>query len=115
MISFVIQPLGNMYFFGLAWPSGRVLLTSDIYTSQTACELAVEAVIKNTQQPERFVKKTLTGRRLYFAIVNEDGDDLAMSAIYRSERERINAMDAVQKYAMTAKIKIDMKLSITLH
>lgn len=106
MGKFVITTRKNSEFqFVLKAGNGQVILSSEGYTTKSACSNGIESVRKNSVIEERFDKKTSTNGKPYFNLKASNGQIIGNSEMYESESARDNGIASVSKNAPDATIE----------
>jgi uncharacterized protein YegP (UPF0339 family) len=104
MGKFVITKRTNGEFqFNLKAGNGQTILASEGYSTKANCENGIESVRKNSQDDNRFDKKTSSNGKSYFNLKATNGQIVGTSEMYESNESRdkgiesvkINAPDAV--------------------
>jgi len=90
--------------FNLKAGNGQVILTSEGYTTKSACNNGIESVRKNSQDDSRFDRKTSTNGKPYFNLKASNGQIIGNSEMYESEASRDNGIASVTKNAPDAEI-----------
>ena len=86
MGKFVITVRKNGEFqFNLKASNGQVILTSEGYTTKTACLNGVESVRKNIQDPAKFEVKVAKNGKPFFNLKASNGQVIGASQMYASE------------------------------
>lgn len=86
MGKFVITVRKNGEFqFNLKASNGQVVLTSEGYTTKTACLNGVESVRKNSQDPAKFEVKVAKNGKPFFNLKASNGQVIGASQMYASE------------------------------
>ena len=86
MGKFVITVRKNGEFqFNLKASNGQVVLTSEGYTTKTACLNGVESVRKNSQDPKKFEVKVAKNGKPFFNLKASNGQVIGASQMYASE------------------------------
>lgn len=105
MGKFVITTRKNGEFqFNLVAGNGQVILTSEGYTTKTACLNGVESVKKNSQDDARFERKTTDSGAFRFNLKASNGQVIGTSENYTSEAGRDNGIESVKKNAPDAPV-----------
>ena len=105
MAKFVITVRKNGEFqFNLKASNGEVILTSEGYTTKSACLNGVESVKKNAVEEKRFEKLVAKNGKPYFTLKATNGQIIGQSQMYASERNRNNGIASVMKNAPVAEI-----------
>ncbi len=71
--------------FRLKASNGQNILASEGYKSKKSCLNGVESVKKNSQNPDRFVKKTTPSGKYRFSLTASNGQIVGVSQNYDSE------------------------------
>lgn len=105
MAKFEISMRKNGEFqFNLKASNGEVILTSEGYTTKSACLNGVESVKKNATVEERYEKLVAKNGKPYFNLKATNGQIIGQSQMYASERNRDNGIASVMKNAPVAEI-----------
>ena len=105
MGKFVISVRKNGEFqFNLKATNGQVILTSEGYTTKTACLNGVESVKKNAAVEARFEVKVAKNGKPYFNLKSTNGQVIGASQMYSSEVTMKNGIASVAKNAPDAPI-----------
>lgn len=106
MGTFEIKTRSNGEFhFNLKAPNGKVILTSESYTTKAACKNGIESVKTNSQLPERYEKLTAKSGQLYFNLHAANSQVIGTSEMYESESGRDNGIKSVRENAPGAEIR----------
>lgn len=90
--------------FNLKAGNGQVILTSEGYTTKSACLNGIESVKKNAPDDGRFERKTSSNGKPYFNLKASNGQIIGNSEMYESETSRENGIESVKKNAPDAEI-----------
>ena len=105
MGKFVITTRKNGEFqFNLKASNGQVILTSEGYTTKTACLNGVESVRKNAVVPERFEVKVAKNGKPFFNLKASNGQVVGSSQMYASEETLKKGIASVAKNAPEAPV-----------
>ena len=105
MCKFVITVRKNGEFqFNLKASNGQVILTSEGYTTKTACLNGVESVRKNSQDPAKFEVKVAKNGKPFFNLKASNGQVIGSSQMYASERTMKMGIASVMKNAPEAPV-----------
>ena len=105
MGKFVITLRKNGEFqFNLKATNGQVILTSEGYTTKTACLNGVESVKKNAAVEARFEVKVAKNGKPYFNLKSTNGQVIGASQMYASERTMKAGIASVMKNAPDAPV-----------
>ena len=88
--------------FRLKAANGQNILRSEGYKSKTSCMNGVESVKKNSQNPERFAKKTTPSGKFRFNVTSSNGQVVGTSQSYSSESGCSNGMKSVAESSVGA-------------
>ncbi|MBR0223505.1 MAG: YegP family protein [Bacteroidales bacterium] len=103
MAKFEITTRKNGEFqFNLKASNGEVILTSEGYTTKSACLNGVESVKKNAVEEKRYEKLVAKNGKPYFTLKATNGQIIGQSQMYASERNRDNGINSVMKNAPVA-------------
>lgn len=100
----VYKDKAGEYRFRLKAANGQNILSSEGYKSKSACMNGVESVQKNSQNPDRFVKKTTATGKHRFNLTATNGQNVGTSQSYSSESGCNNGMKSVANCAPGAKV-----------
>ena len=105
MAKFEISVRKNGEFqFNLKASNGEVILTSEGYTTKTACLNGIESVKKNAAIPERFEIKEAKNGKPFFNLKASNGQVVGASQMYASEATMKNGIASVAKNAPDAPV-----------
>ena len=105
MGKFVITTRKNGEFqFNLKATNGQVILTSEGYTTKTACINGVESVKKNAVLENRFEVKVAKNGKPFFNLKASNGQNIGASQMYSSERTMKAGIASVMKNAPEAPV-----------
>ncbi|MBP1222559.1 YegP family protein [Flavobacterium sp. 1355] len=105
MGKFVINQRTNGEFqFNLKAGNGQTILSSEGYSSKSACSNGVESVKTNSQDDSRYEKKESTNGKYYFSLKAGNGQTIGSSEMYESASGRDNGIESVKTNAPDATI-----------
>ncbi|TKC06256.1 YegP family protein [Pedobacter frigoris] len=90
--------------FNLKAGNGQVILTSEGYSSKSACLNGIESVKKNSQDDSRYDKLTSSNGKPYFNLKASNGQIIGASEMYESIASRDNGIESVKKNAPEAEL-----------
>ncbi|MET1259552.1 MAG: YegP family protein [Flavobacteriaceae bacterium] len=93
------------YRFNLKAGNGQVILSSEGYTTKSACENGIESVRKNSQDDNRFERKTAKNGKVYFNLKAANGQVIGASQMYADNSGMENGIDSVRKNAPDASVE----------
>ncbi|MGE4317821.1 MAG: YegP family protein [Deferribacterales bacterium] len=100
---FVIDPAKNGEFiFNLKAGNGQVILTSETYTTKSACKNGIESVKKNSQEDSQFERKEAKNGKPYFVLKAKNHEIIGMSEMYESKAAMENGIKSVMTNAPDA-------------
>lgn len=103
MGKFVISKRANEEFqFLLKAGNGEVILASEGYSSKANCANGIESVRKNSQDDNKYEKKTASNNKYYFNLKATNGQIIGSSEMYESSSGRDNGIASVKKNAPDA-------------
>lgn len=92
------------YQFNLKAGNGQVILSSEGYTTKSACINGIESVRKNSQDDGKFDRKTSSNGKPYFNLKASNGQVIGNSEMYESESSRENGIASVKNNAPDAQV-----------
>lgn len=105
MGKFVITLRKNGEFqFNLKATNGQTILTSEGYTTKSACMNGIESVKKNCKVEARFEKKVASNGKPFFNLKATNGQIVGSSQMYANEKNMLNGVASVQKNAPEAQV-----------
>ncbi len=97
MGKFVITTRTNGEFqFSLKAGNGQAILASEGYTTKAACTNGIESVKRNSQDDNKFDRKTSSNGKPYFNLKATNGQIIGTSEMYESEASRDNGIKSVK-------------------
>lgn len=90
--------------FNLKAGNGQVILTSEGYTTKSACNNGIESVRKNSQDENRFKSLKAKNGKPYFNLTASNGQIIGSSEMYESTSSKNNGIDSVKKNAPGSEI-----------
>lgn len=103
MGKFVITKRSNGEFqFNLKANNGQSILSSEGYSTKNACENGIESVKRNSQDDNKFDRKTATNGKPYFNLKATNGQIIGTSEMYESIAARDNGIASVKSNAPDA-------------
>ncbi|MEH6308586.1 YegP family protein [Olivibacter sp. CPCC 100613] len=105
MGKFVIKTAKNGQFhFNLKADNGQVILSSEQYTTKSACNNGISSVKENAKLDERFDSKESSNGKYFFNLKARNGQIIGTSEMYESSAGRDNGISSVKKNAPDATI-----------
>ena len=90
--------------FRLKAGNGNTILSSEGYKSKSSCSNGIESVRKNSQDPDRFVKKVTDSGKFRFNLTARNSQAIGSSQNYKSESGCNNGMKSVATNAPDATV-----------
>ena len=105
MGKFVITTRKNGEFqYNLKATNGQVILTSEGYTTKSACLNGVESVKKNACDESRFEKKVAKNGKPFFNLKASNGQVIGASQMYAAEKTMLAGIASVMRNAPDAAV-----------
>ena len=105
MGKFVVSKRKNEEFqFNLKATNGQVILTSEGYTTKSACMNGIESVKKNSQDESKFEVLEAKNGKYYFNLKATNGQIIGSSQMYESLAGCQNGIQSVMNNAPDAEI-----------
>jgi len=105
MGKFVIKKAkNNEYYFSLKADNGQVILSSEGYSSKSACENGIESVKKNSPADERYERKKSTNGKHFFNLKAANSQIIGKSELYESLAGMNNGIESVKKNGPNADV-----------
>jgi uncharacterized protein YegP (UPF0339 family) len=90
--------------FNLKAGNGEIILTSEGYTTKTACLNGIESVKRNSTDDKKYEKKVAANGKFFFNLKATNGQVIGSSQMYASEAGRDNGIESVKKNASNATV-----------
>ena len=90
--------------FRLVAANGNAILSSEGYKSKSGCTNGIESVRKNSQDPDRFVKKETATGKFRFSLTAKNSQTIGTSQNYASASGRNNGIKSVANNAPDAAV-----------
>ncbi len=94
----------NQYYFNFKNADGKILLTSEGYTTVAARDNGIESVKKNLSNNDRYEHLLSSNGKYYFNIKASNGQVVAKSAMFDNEVDKANALSTIQAEGTDATI-----------
>ncbi|HBU79310.1 MAG TPA: DUF1508 domain-containing protein [Muricauda sp.] len=91
--------------FNLKAGNGQVILSSQGYTTKSACENGIESVKKHSQDDDNFERNTAKDGSPYFNLKASNGQVIGNSEMYSSDSAMENGIASVKKNAPDASVE----------
>lgn len=90
--------------FNLKANNGQIILTSEGYTTKSACNNGIESVKKNSQYDGRFKRLEAKNGKPYFNLTAINGQIIGTSEMYENTSGMETGIESVKKNASDADI-----------
>jgi uncharacterized protein len=111
MEQFVISKrVDNDFMFNLKAANGEIILTSQGYTSKSACQHGIESVKANCFNKKMFNSEIAKDGSFYFNLTAVNTQVIGTSQMYTSAQGRDNGIASVRRNAPKAEI-VDLSLN----
>jgi len=90
--------------FKLQAGNGQTILSSEGYSSKSACQNGIDSVKTNSQDDSKFDKLTASNGKPYFVLKAGNGQVIGTSQMYADEAGRDNGISSVQENAKDAEV-----------
>ena len=105
MGNFVIKKATNgEHYFNLKADNYQVILTSQMYSSESACFNGIESVRTNCSDDSKFERKLSVNNKPYFVLKAANGQVIGNSEMYESEAGMENGIESVKKNGISTAI-----------
>jgi uncharacterized protein len=94
----------GQFYFNLKATNGQIILSSEGYTTRTACNNGIESVKKNAQDDARFERLASKNGKPYFNLKATNGQVIGKSEMYESTASMENGIASVKKNAPDAPV-----------
>ncbi|MFT4678723.1 MAG: hypothetical protein ACI84C_002239 [Flavobacteriales bacterium] len=93
------------FYFRLKAGNGEPILSSQGYSTKSACENGVQSVATNASDDSRYEVSEAKDGRHFFNLKAKNGQVIAKSQMYKSALGLKGGMESVKKNALSDKIK----------
>lgn len=95
---------GGKYRFNLKASNGQVILSSQGYTTKSACDNGIESVKTNSQKDDLYERLEASNGNPYFNLKATNGQVIGSSEMYSSTSAMENGIASVKTNAPTADV-----------
>jgi uncharacterized protein YegP (UPF0339 family) len=88
--------------FNLTAKNGQTILSSENYTTKSACENGIESVKKNSTDDNRFERATAKNGEFYFNLKSTNGQVVGTSEMYKAKSSMESGIESVKTNAKLA-------------
>lgn len=92
----------NQYYFNLTAKNGQIILSSEGYKSKQGCDNGIESVKTNSQNDDRFDRRTASNGQFYFVLKAANGEIIGKSEMYTTKAAMENGIVSVKENAPNA-------------
>jgi len=101
---FKLKDSKGQFMFNLKAPNGRIILTSERYTSKSGAMNGIESVKKNAKSDAQFERLESKKGEPYFILKAKNNEPIGRSEMYSSKSAMENGIASVKENAPTAEI-----------
>ncbi|NMB61680.1 MAG: YegP family protein [Chloroflexi bacterium] len=101
---FELKESKGQYLFNLKAPNGRIILTSERYTSKSGAMNGIDSVRKNAKIDAQFERLESKKGEPYFVLKAKNNEPIGHSEMYSSKSAMENGIASVKENAPTAEI-----------
>jgi len=91
-------------YFNLKETDGQIILTSQMYSSESACFNGIESVRNNCSDDSKYERKQSVNNKPYFVLKAANGQVIGNSAMYESEEGMENGIASVKKNGISTTV-----------
>jgi len=92
----------DQFYFNLTAKNGQVILSSEGYTTKSACKNGIDSVKTNSQIDDRFERKVAKDKQEYFVLKSGNHQVIGKSEMYKSKSGMENGISSVKENASNA-------------
>lgn len=100
----IVQRKNGEFQFNLKADNGKVILTSEGYTSKAGCEKGIESVRKHALTASSFDRKVSANGKMYFNMIAANGQVIGTSEMYESVHGVDIGIESIMSNAPIAKV-----------
>jgi uncharacterized protein YegP (UPF0339 family) len=103
---FVVKSSGKGKFtFNLQAANGKVILSSEVYSSKNAALKGIESVRKNAGKASNFERRTAKNGKIFFVLLGGNKETVGQSQMYASSDSAQKGIESVKTNARSAKLE----------
>jgi hypothetical protein len=91
-------------YFNLKATDDQIILTSQMYSSESACFNGIESVRNNCSDDSKYERKQSVNNKPYFVLKAANGQVIGNSAMYESEAEMENGIASVKQNGISTTV-----------
>ena len=105
MGNFIINRATNgEHYFNLKADNFQIILTSQMYSSKSACFNGIESVRNYCPDDSRYERNQSVNKKHYFVLKESDGQIIGNSEMYESKTGMENGIESVKKNGRNTKL-----------
>ena len=93
----IVKTTNGEHYFSLRGDNCQIILTSQMYSSKSACFDGIELVRTNCSEFIRYERKKSINKKHYFVLKASDGQIIGNSEMYDTNAGMDNAIESVKK------------------
>lgn len=101
----IYQDKAGEHRFRLKAGNGEIILSSEGYSSRSACDNGIASVKKNAPDDDRYEKKESAGGKFSFSLKAANHQVIGTSQSYKTASGRDNGIESVKKNAPDARVE----------
>lgn len=102
--TFELKKSKTQFMWNLKASNGRVILTSERYSTKKAAQNGIESVRKNCKDDKCFDRKVAKNGKPYFSMIARNKQVIGSSQMYSSKASMENGIRSIQANAKDAKL-----------
>ena len=95
----------DQHYFNLKAGNGQIILTSEMYSSKSACENGIESVRKNAEDDDRYERKESDSGKFHFNLKSGNHQVIGSSQMYADAAGMEGGIESVKKNAPDADVE----------
>jgi uncharacterized protein YegP (UPF0339 family) len=96
---------GRQFYFRLRARNGKVILSSEGYSSGARCRVGIRSVKENARKKKRYRREVARDRQFYFLLTAANKRVIGVSEMYTTRRRRDDGIEAVRRIASAARVE----------
>jgi len=100
----ITNRVDTSFMFNLKASNGEIILTSQGYTTKSACQNGIESVKTNSVARKMYKKETASDGSSYFNLTAANSQIIGTSQMYATKQGRDHGIDSVKKNGHKAEI-----------
>ena len=99
------QAKDGQFHFNLKAGNHEVILSSELYTSKSACENGIQSVQQNSGDESLYERREAKSGQPYFVLKAKNHQEIGRSEMYESTSACDNGIESVQKNGPSTEVK----------